>query len=224
MSAHRRPLGRPKVTAPSVPSRRVGQGLCMLILVLLLATPFTANTQAAPPDNKSKVSFADLKAVFICRLAGYFKWPDLEEDQPLRIGVLGKADLTKTLKKIAATKTVDGHKLKVVEMASLSELASVEVLFVAKDQAASISTILSSLKGSKRVLVITDTPGLASQGAIINFYTDKGKVRFELNPDNAKGRGFSVSSKLMKLARLVHNEEKAKDANAPGAKPGGGKG
>ncbi len=53
------------------------------------------------------------------------------------------------------------------------------------------------------VLTIGNTLGFAQRGVIINFYLEDQKVRFEINVDAAKREKLTISSQLLKLARIV---------------------
>ena len=53
------------------------------------------------------------------------------------------------------------------------------------------------------MLVVGDSPGLAEKGAIINFVIEDNKVRFEVNPQAARQAHLQISSKLLRLAKLV---------------------
>ena len=55
------------------------------------------------------------------------------------------------------------------------------------------------------VLLVGESSGFASRGGAINFYLDDGKVRFEVNPDVAKSSGIWISSRLLRLARIVES-------------------
>ncbi len=62
--------------------------------------------------------------------------------------------------------------------------------------------ILESVKGCG-VLTIADTPGFLEAGCMINLVMDQKKVRFEINPDIARHEGFTIRSKLLRLATRV---------------------
>jgi YfiR/HmsC-like len=48
-----------------------------------------------------------------------------------------------------------------------------------------------------------DIEGFASRGVLVNFVVERERVRFEVNLGAAQRGGFRLSSKLLKLARLV---------------------
>ena len=50
--------------------------------------------------------------------------------------------------------------------------------------------------------------GFASDGACVNFYYEKKKVRFEMNTDALTLAKLQVSSELLKLAKIVKTRKK----------------
>jgi phage-related holin len=71
-----------------------------------------------------------------------------------------------------------------------------------------LPALLERIKGS-HVLLAGDTEGLAQRGIVINFYIEKSKVRFEINVDTATRMGLKISSKLLRLAKIVSDQDKA---------------
>jgi hypothetical protein len=61
---------------------------------------------------------------------------------------------------------------------------------------------MSKIRG-KSTLIITEKPGLARQGAAINFVVQENKTKFELNKGNAEKYDLKVSSNLLSLAIVV---------------------
>ena len=58
------------------------------------------------------------------------------------------------------------------------------------------------LKGA-RILTVGEFGGFAELGGVINFISERNKVRFEINTDAARSTGLTISSELLKLAKLV---------------------
>lgn len=53
------------------------------------------------------------------------------------------------------------------------------------------------------VLTISDIPGNAHRGIIINFYQEGKNLRFEINLKKAREQKFSIQPRLLKLAKIV---------------------
>ena len=68
-----------------------------------------------------------------------------------------------------------------------------------------VRSILRTLKGTG-ILTIGDTSGFARQCGIINFYLKSGKVRFEINVEASRRENLQISSKLLRLARIINSK------------------
>ena len=53
------------------------------------------------------------------------------------------------------------------------------------------------------VLTVSDRENFASQGGMVGFYNDSGRIRLEINRTVAQGANLKISAKLMELARSV---------------------
>ena len=51
-----------------------------------------------------------------------------------------------------------------------------------------------------------ESPGFASGGGGINFFIEGKRMRFEINPEATKRANLRVSSKLLRLARVVEDK------------------
>ena len=77
-----------------------------------------------------------------------------------------------------------------------------QIIFISSSEKSRLPEIFENLK-SARVLTVGETQGFANGGGIINFVEENNKVRFEINADSARRTGLSISSELLKLAKLV---------------------
>jgi hypothetical protein len=57
------------------------------------------------------------------------------------------------------------------------------------------------------ILSVGETDGFATDGGVINFKLDDGRVRFEINVDAAEREQLHISSKLLSLAQIVRSEK-----------------
>ena len=87
---------------------------------------------------------------------------------------------------------------------SLDALKLCRIVFISPSDDTDLDKVLNAID-KPGVLTISDTAGFARKGVIINFYTDKGKVRFEINVDAARRSNLQISSKLLRLASIVHD-------------------
>jgi hypothetical protein len=140
-----------------------------------------------------------LVARYIYNIVQYVNWPDAYKSGDFVIGVFGSGDITKELKKIAATKKVVSQTISVVEFNSVDEISKCHVLFITDAKSGLIKEALMKL-GTNATLIIGETDGLAMAGAGINFVNKEGELVFQLNENAIKRRGLQTNSKLRELS------------------------
>lgn len=91
---------------------------------------------------------------------------------------------------------------RVVLADSKTNLRECSVLFISASDSGNLSQILEGIKGAP-VLTVGDTEGYAGRGVVVNFFLEDNKVRFEINVEASRLAGLTISSQLLKLARIV---------------------
>jgi hypothetical protein len=108
-------------------------------------------------------------------------------------------------------KTINSRELLIRRVKSLPDLKGCLLVFVSDRENKSLPEILNSLKGSS-VLVVGESEDFAERGGGFEFYMEDNKVRFCANVDALQRARLTVSSKLLALARIVHEKNHAKGA------------
>jgi len=165
----------------------------MLVLLLL-------NLSLAQSYNETEV-----KAAFLYHFVSYVEWPARAFDipsAPFVIGVLGKSPVLEALREAVRGKSVQGRALVVRQVSVGQELRQCHLLFIPASEAKQLPRVLEVL-GDAPVLLVGESEGFAQRGGIINFFLEQNKVRFEINPDAARRINLNLSSKLLRLARVV---------------------
>ena len=148
------------------------------------------------------------KAVFVYNFMTYVYWPESEQFDVVKIGILGDSPLEKPLREIAEKKSTEERKLRVDVGEDIEDLGLCHVLFISSEQIGKLEEIQKRL-GDRSVLTVADMPGLATRGVAINFVLVKGKLKFEINQQALKRAGLQASAQLLKLAILVEEDGKA---------------
>jgi len=141
-------------------------------------------------------------SIFIYNFSKYVKWPDDQSSGKFVIGVFGSSSIMKDLEAMASNKKVNGVSIEVKQFNSTTGIGECNILYVSASESEKIAEVIRATS-SKPVLLVTDKPGLAKKGAAINFVEKEGKVKFELNQQNAESRGLKVSGSLTSLAIIV---------------------
>ena len=144
------------------------------------------------------------QSLFIYNFTKYIKWPNSYNQGKFVIAVIGNSPIYENLSTMAKSKkkTASGAVFEVKKYNSVDEVDECNILFVSSD-AVDILGQIDSKTSSKPILIITDTPGMAKRGSIINFIEQNGKIKFELNQQKANSRNLVVSGSLASLAILI---------------------
>lgn len=146
----------------------------------------------------------EVKAAFVHNFAKFIEWPEHafdRADSPLRIGILGEGPINEPLMGMTG-KGVQNRSLEVTRVRNTKNLRQYHIVFVNPSEKGRVRSILRALKGTG-ILTIGDFEGFAEQGGAFNFYLEEGKVRFEINDCAARRENLKISSKLLRLARIV---------------------
>ncbi|MFQ5483104.1 MAG: YfiR family protein [Nitrospinaceae bacterium] len=181
------PIGRPSLL--------IGVWL-LASIVLLGAVP---SVQAGSGGFQHRVQTA-----FIYKFFKFIEWPDAKgaaATGPIRIGVLGPGPMAEALEEIDG-KTFRGRKIAVEPLSSLEAAGEFQVVFIHSSHSQEWEAVRDLLK-SHPVLTVGDWKGFGERGGILNFYLVSNKVRFQINYEEAKKAGLTISSKVLKLAQIV---------------------
>ena len=176
---------------------------------LLLCSAFLL---LAPAVLHAQTKEYQVKAAFLFNFAQFVTWPETSftnAEQPFQIGVLGSNPFGKGLAETVRGETIHGRPMVIQESRRAETLANCQIVFICNSEAGHVDEILTTL-GSKPVLTVSEIPGFANRGGVINFYREGTKVRFEINPDAAGKKSLKVGSELLSLGKIVHPEAASK--------------
>ena len=177
-----------------VPMRRMLLGFVLGLLVL-----GTAATSAWAQSEDQ------IKAAFLFNFARYVEWPDSAfsgPSAPVRICMAGADDFATIVSQAVGGKSVGDRAVDVVSGIGLADASACHILYVGAGLDGDASAVASSVSGGN-VFTVADREGFAKTGGIANFMRADNKVRFEINPGAAKQAGLKISSRLLRLAKVV---------------------
>ncbi len=173
-----------------------------VFLLLAVAAGF-----ASAPQMRAQSALQreyEIKAAYLYNFINYIDWPAdalSSGGSTLTIGIVGESPFGPALDPLKG-KQIKGRTLAVKQLASAKDLEQCQIMFICPSEKARLSEILGQLKDA-RILTISEIDGFAERGGIINFISERNKVRFEINTDAARRTGLTISSELLKLAKLV---------------------
>jgi hypothetical protein len=170
-----------------------------LSLALLLASLFGCLYCAAQTGTAHEYA---LKAGVLYHIIEYVEWPGISNNtSAIEIGLLGDIPFADALE-VLNGKTIQGRKLEVKRIATLAEAGTCQVVFVGASEKPRISQIVNELK-NRPVLTVGEVEGFAEKGGMVNLVAGPNRIVLEINRQVAADAKLSMSSQLLKLAKLV---------------------
>lgn len=78
-----------------------------------------------------------------------------------------------------------------------------QMIYVAASDASRADDIIKEVE-NQPILTVGETNDFINRGGIIRFVLSAGRIHFQINPDAAQRASLRVSSKLLRLAEIVH--------------------
>lgn len=147
----------------------------------------------------------ELKAAFLFRFSEFVEWPVNAFPTPqssIRICVLGTDPFGDALDRTLQGARVDGRSVVAARIQGVEQATGCHILFISRSEASQASGIISRLRGTP-ALTVADSGNFLQLGGTINFVTERGRVRFDINLGGAQNAQLQLSSKLLRLARVV---------------------
>ena len=161
----------------------------------------------APPSRRpdAQASEVELKAAWVYNFVQHVEWPASafkDERSPLVVCILGAHPLEEALAKAVRGKTAQGRGVEIRRAAQPADLKGAHLAFIPDAEKERFDQAVAAARGTP-LLVVGESDGAARKGAVLNFFVDESRVRFEANVEAAARSGLTISSKLLKFARLV---------------------
>lgn len=167
------------------------------------AAVFGAVFLGALPSSSEAGSHLDsthkLETAFIFQFTNYIEWPETDAG-PFVISLLGDDGLLPDLEELAKKKLVKGREIIVLFARDPSQLKASHIIVVHTDDE---ELLRLAVKRNNGALIVSHSEGFAEKGAMINFFEDAERLRFEINRRAIEGQKLVVSSQLLKLARII---------------------
>lgn len=147
---------------------------------------------------------AKFKATFTLNFIRYIGWPEASNQGDFVIGVLKSKEIADQLKVQSAGKKFGFQDVVIKEFKTVEEITKCQVIFVASSANFARNAEIISEKAGKTTLIVTESEGATSKGAIINFVIREDKLKFEISKANAARSSLQISSKLETMASAIN--------------------
>jgi hypothetical protein len=182
-------------------------------------------------DEQIQNKESQIKAAFLYNFVLFTEWSagKFAEPNTITIGLLGEHQFGNTFDPVK-NKTVKDKRLVIKDLgkfrksfpeddAGKSELANYveqlrkcHVLFICDSERENFKRIIDAIKGYG-VLTVGETEDFIGFGGIITFIPGTEKPVFDVDIDACEREGLKISSKVLRLARKVIDNDKADDVN-----------
>ncbi|MEO8678522.1 MAG: YfiR family protein [Vicinamibacterales bacterium] len=142
-----------------------------------------------------------LKAAFIYNFVRFTEWPDvLAASAPFVICVPGDAAVGDELERTVKGRELAGHRIVVSQSPAADQKRECHALYLSGVRANQAAQLISGLRDIP-VLTISDIDGFTAVGGIVQFFFERGRLRFGIRIESAQQARLKISSKLLVLAK-----------------------
>lgn len=168
----------------------------VIILGVLLISLLGAKAQDAKVDK--------YKSLFTLNFIRYIGWPEEAKQGDFVIGVLKNTSLAEQLITNTQGKKFGYQNIVVKEFKKIEEVSNCQILYVGSyANYHKNAAILAGKLNKKNSLVITESEGAISDGAMINFVIVDSKLKFEVSSSNATDFGLQISNSLLTMGQAI---------------------
>jgi hypothetical protein len=166
-----------------------------------LAAALALALAAAPARAAPRPDDLQVKAAMLLNLLKFVEWPRAAAAE-LRVCALRVPVLSAAVDAAARVGGPAGRSIAVRDERREADLATCDVVILGPDSDDAVEPLAGRL-GEAGVLTVAETEGFAARGVMVNFVLDAGRVRFEVNLEAVRRARLRLSSKLLRLARVV---------------------
>jgi hypothetical protein len=188
----------------------IAKNITKVLNLFVMLVLFIAIQVRSTDAQQQKLGEYEVKAAFMYNFMKFIEWPDNafpDNHVTMNLCILGKDSFGSTLDSAVQGETINNKKIVIKRLNDTHSLEKCHVLFISGSEQEHLTQILKTLNGLN-ILTVGDTKGFAQQGVVINFYIEENKVRFEINQDAVNRSRLKISSRLLNLAKIVHDESK----------------
>ena len=160
------------------------------------------------PAQQPKPNEYQVKATYLYNFGRFVKWPETApagKGDSFSVCVLGQDPFGPILDATLAGEALDGKPVVLRRLAKPQGAGECRILFISSTEEKHLKEILNELNESG-VLTVSDMPGFARRGGMIQFVLEGDRVRFEINLASAESSRLVLSSELLKVAASVKRD------------------
>jgi YfiR/HmsC-like len=171
---------------------------------------------AYPTPIRAQVSASieyQVKAAFLLNFAKFIEWPPNtfeSKNKTITVCIFGYDPFGNALDDLLKGKNINDRELLARRVRELPDLKTCELVFVSEKEEKRLPEILLGLKGTS-ALVVGEGEDFAERGGGLQFISENKRLRFAINLDAVQRAHLTISSKLLALAKIVHDRGQSKE-------------
>src|SRR2546426_6164434 len=172
---------------------------------MALLKAVTVLTSALLFVQSPRASEYQVRAVFLSNVAQFVEWPGVATpapQMPVIIGILGEDPLGTFLDETVRGERLGLRPFEIRRYRELTDIKACNILFISRSENERVAEILAAL-GKRPILTVSDGDDFAKRGGMIEFVTDKNRIRLRINLEAAQAANVTISSKLLRVAEIV---------------------
>jgi hypothetical protein len=184
---------------------------CLVVALIVALAPFSSRAPAADSVLPSDIEY-QIKASFVYTVAKFVEWPVgsfSSEGAPMTLGIVGGGgDISDEIAAALRGKRVHDRDLVVRRLAEAGKPCDCQILYVIGSAPETLPAVLDRTP-SAGVLTVGETPDFAARGGILELAMQESMVQFEVNIAAAQKAGLIISSKILRLGRVIKGAQPA---------------
>lgn len=150
-----------------------------------------------------------VKTRFISIFGEHCKWPTqssaAKPGASFTIGAFEENEVTSYLIETVKTRTIAGKKAKILIISDDKEIEQCNLLYITETSEKRLQKILK-IVDNLPILTVSDAPGYAEKGGMIEMYFLKNKMRYIVNPSAVRKSGLLLGSTILRYADKLIQE------------------
>lgn len=175
--------------------RRITLALLCMCASIAVTAPVS---EAVRADSTPGFAAHEIKAAFLLHLFQFVTWPETKV-APVELCFVGESDVSRSVAALLAKRRSG---INARQLSDPSDFSGCSLLYIdnasATDNTLALDTALAS-----SVLVVSDQPGFAEQGGMVELERQPARIGLIVNLPVLEAAGLKPSSKLLRLAKVL---------------------
>ena len=146
-------------------------------------------------------------AVYLLHFSNFIEWPDttLENKEQFNICFYAEGNVEAYIKELEGEQ-IKNRVIKLTNAPKRDALTQCQIIFF-EQQYIKLFPKIKQETHDAAILFVSDKAGFIEQGGTIEYFIENNKLRFAVNAELAKETGLILSSKLLRIAKIVERKK-----------------